>query len=84
LWAAFLAAKARGMAKPRFTTRVTVRLDPTLRDDLLREAAAEAMQLADLIRSILADRVSVGFEWPHDENKSERPLAEGYRTRGLR
>ncbi len=43
------------MARPRYTTRFTLRLEPSLRDDLEREAEAKGDDFADLVRGILAD-----------------------------
>jgi hypothetical protein len=45
------------MARPRFTTRFTLRLEPALRDDLEREASAKGDDFADHVRTILADHV---------------------------
>jgi hypothetical protein len=47
----------RGMAKPRYTTRFTLRLEPALRDNLQSEADVRGDDFADLVRGILADHV---------------------------
>jgi hypothetical protein len=46
------------MARPRYTTRFTLRLDPTLRDSLQSEAIAEGDDFADHVRNILADHAA--------------------------
>jgi hypothetical protein len=46
------------MAKPRFTTRVTIRLQPSLLADLEREAHAKGDDLSELARDILAAHTS--------------------------
>jgi predicted HicB family RNase H-like nuclease len=43
------------MARPRYTTQLTFRLAPSLREDLEREARAKGDDLCELVRDILAD-----------------------------
>jgi hypothetical protein len=45
------------MARPRYTTRFTLRLDPALRDSLQSEAIAKGDDFADHVREILTDHV---------------------------
>jgi hypothetical protein len=47
-----------GMARPRYTTQLTFRLAPALRDDLEREAQAKGDDLGELVRDILADHTA--------------------------
>jgi hypothetical protein len=49
------------MARPRYTTRFTIRLEPTLRDDLQCEADAKGDDFCTLIRDILADHTARRF-----------------------
>jgi hypothetical protein len=42
------------MAKPRYTARLSFRLEPALRDDLKYEAHAKGDDLGEYIRDILA------------------------------
>ncbi len=46
------------MARPRFTTRMTIRLQPSLLADLEREAQAKGDDLSELARDILAAHAS--------------------------
>jgi hypothetical protein len=61
------------MAKPRFTPRFTLRLSPSLREDLRCEAAAKGDDFADLIRNILAEPSPA-------DRPSARPTKAGQRT----
>jgi len=49
------------MARPRYTTQLTFRLAPSLRDDLEREAQAKGDDLGELVRDILADHTARRF-----------------------
>jgi predicted HicB family RNase H-like nuclease len=59
------------MARPRYTTRFTLRLDPTLRDSLQSEASAKGDDFADHVREILTDHTA--------RRSTERPRLESRR-----
>ena len=46
------------MARPRYTTRFTIRLEPALRDSLQSEADAKGDDFADHVRGILVDHAA--------------------------
>jgi predicted HicB family RNase H-like nuclease len=50
-----------GIARPRYTTQLTFRLAPSLRDDLEREAQAKGDDLGELVRDILTDHAARRF-----------------------